>query len=151
MSRHFALLLTVSFAALVLRVHGDDKPDGDLRKRLADDQTQLLKDCKDLEQRLQTLSARLEKSDRIEDRDRLALLKKALVAWKTTNLEGRLQESAKRLSADKPLSAKDVTQAGQQQKAAADELGNFLALFAAEDREIEVAHMVQGYGQQLES
>jgi hypothetical protein len=151
MSWRILIPATFCLAAFLVQVHGDDKSQVDLRGRLADEQDQLLKDCKDLEQKLQMLSARLEKSDRVEDRDRLALLHKALTILKTSNISGRLQTSVQRLRSSKALSAVEIAQAAQIQKASADEINNFLSLLAAEDRELEVSRMVLGYGKQLEN
>ena len=151
MSQRYILPIVVAFLVVILHAYGDDKPDGNVRQRLADDNEQLLKDCKDLAQKLQALSVRLENSERIEDRDRVVLLKKALAALTTTKLESRLQESLTRLRSDKSISTSDITALAQQQKAAADELGGLVALFTAEDRELAVARMVQGYGRQMDA
>jgi hypothetical protein len=151
MPRHIVILLTLTLSIAVLRLYGEDKPKGDSRASLADEQDQLLKDFQDLEQKLQSLSARLEKSDRVEDRDRVALLRKALAALKTSNLQTRLKMASDMLHSTKALSTVEINRAAEEQKAAAAELGGLVTILAAEDREMELSRMVQGYGRELEA
>jgi hypothetical protein len=156
MHRDFLRFLgaTLLGTALVLQTQGDEKKDDPeaIRTALTQEQEQLLQNVQDLQQRIEALSVRLEKSDRFEDRDRVPLLKKALTTLKASNLEGRLQQTATLLRHnDRPLAADVLARTAQQQKEAAAEMNALVTLFGAEDREMGLNRMVKECDRQLKT